>query len=301
MTSDSPNPSRLAALSPRRQLGLVAALVLLTLTMTTSTRWSPADAQSGGEAHVLVFKPGDAAATEGKAGPVLRKLEGFMAKQIPAFAGRTVKAHIVNKPDAALRVLKDKKPALVIAPPSFAFAHLGDKATPVAQIPRFGAKGDKLYLVTAKKGGAADAKALAGKTVAVPFGFDARYLTRVGGLPADVKIQSSANLADELFGMTEGGGGPDAALLDEELKAFFEKDDLVWPAVQVVWSSSALPWTAVLAVGDWSADDRAGLLKGLQAMKGDAAGAEVLKLLKSSGIEAINQSSYDAARKRYGR
>ncbi len=250
--------------------------------------------------NVLVLKPGDAAATSAKAGPFLQRLEGYLAANVPAFAGKKVKGWISNTPEQAARLLKDKAPRLVIAPASFHLSHLSD-ATAVAQIPRFKTTTDRYYLI-ASKSGPSSPDALAGKTVHTAFGQDQRYLKQVVYPKMGFGLAESKNLADDLFMMTEGGGGPAAVLVDEETKRFFESDDMVWPAVKVIWKSAPLPRDLVLTAGKgWSDADRAGLLKALQAMKSDKDGAELLRLLGSEGVGAVDTKGLEAARKLYGR
>lgn len=269
---------------------------------------APSRSPAQGSADYLMVKLGDEAATPELAGGFLTRMSAWLESHVRRFEGRDVRGWIANREGPALELLREREPALAFVPAGFYLGHLAPgprTARPLAQIPRFGASVDRYYLV-APAGGVSSPEELRGRTVRTRFAYDEEYLRRVvfpGALRPgrDFRLEPADNLADEMFLLLEGGdGAPAALLLDEELKRFFEEDDLVWPELEVVWSSDPLPRDLVVVLGRWSAAERAGLREALLSMSGSAAGREVLELMDSSGFEPIRDDLLDSARRAYG-
>ncbi|MDT8367779.1 MAG: PhnD/SsuA/transferrin family substrate-binding protein [Longimicrobiales bacterium] len=251
--------------------------------------------------HFLVVKPGDPAATPDRAGAFLAAMGRWLEAKLPA--SEHVEGRIANRADQAAAAIARDSPILAFVPAGFYLGAIAPGLTParvVAQIPRFGVDVERYYLVTAK-GGPPTPAALRGTTVRTTADFDAAYLRRVvfadGLVPGeDFRLEASENLADELFYLLEGDpAGPDALLLDEELKHFFEADDFVWPELQVIWRSAPLPRDLVVAFGEWSEGELAALRDALVAMDETPEGRELLDLMDSEGFEAVDRELLERA------
>lgn len=294
---------RASRVGERRPGGGAAALLCAAALLL-----APSVSASQEPAHYLMVKLGDEAATREMAGGFLSRMSAWLEARVSRFEGREVRGSIANREDPALEILRERNPALAFVPAGFYLEHLAPDergARPVAQIPRFGASVDRYYLV-APEDGATSLEDLRSRTVRTRFAYDEEYLRRVV-FPDDFRpgsafrLEPADNLADEMFFLLEGGDrGPEAVLLDEELKRFFEDDDMVWPEVRVVWRSEPLPRDLVVVLGSWSDAEAAGLRESLLSMSGTVEGREVLGLMDSSGFEPVREDLLERARRAYG-
>nr|NIP60116.1 phosphate/phosphite/phosphonate ABC transporter substrate-binding protein [Gemmatimonadota bacterium]NIR80556.1 phosphate/phosphite/phosphonate ABC transporter substrate-binding protein [Gemmatimonadota bacterium]NIT89321.1 phosphate/phosphite/phosphonate ABC transporter substrate-binding protein [Gemmatimonadota bacterium]NIU33127.1 phosphate/phosphite/phosphonate ABC transporter substrate-binding protein [Gemmatimonadota bacterium]NIU37492.1 PhnD/SsuA/transferrin family substrate-binding p len=255
----------------------------------------------------LMVKLGDEAATPEMAADFLSRLGSWLGAHVSRFRGGDVEGWIANREPEARRILEERKPALAMVPAGVYLGHLreGERAArPVAQIPRFGARAERYYVV-GPRNGPASLEDLGGRALRTVFSYPEPYLRRVvfppGFRPGEAfRLEPAENLADEIFLLMEGGGdAPAAVLLDEELKRFFEEDDLVWPELRVIWTSDPLPRDLVVTLGEWSDDERARLREDLFSMGETAGGREILDLMDSSGFEPVNEELLGEAVKRY--
>lgn len=255
----------------------------------------------------LMVKPGDEAANPTQADDFLVDLGAYLNAHVPRFERQTVRGYIANREQPALDLLEAHDPLLVFAPPGFYLAHLAGAdltAMPVAEVPRFGKSTERYYLV-APKGKAASLDDLKNRTIRTHFSPDVVYLQRVvfpDNFKPNVhfKLVAADNLADEVFMMIEDmDGAADALLLDEELKTFFEEDDLVWPDLAIVWSSEQLPRDLVVTLGAWSDEQRQGLREALSGMSNDPAGRDLLSLMSSSGFSPLDAGLLERVKQQY--
>lgn len=268
---------------------------------------APLPAQEPRAPSFLMVKLGDEAATPEMAGDFLSRMEGWLESRVPRFRGRAVEGRIANREEEVRSILRQDPPDLAMVPPGIWMGYLRDgkpSGEPVAQIPRFGAEAERYYLVASRDGpGTLDA--LRGRTVRTVFSYHGPYLRRVvfpdGFRPGEAfALEPADNLADEIFLLLEGDPeAPAALLLDEELKRFFEDDDLVWPELRVIWTSDPLPRDLVVPLGGWSAEEREALRRALFSMGETAEGREILDLMDSSGFEPVDGTLLQRAVGRY--
>lgn len=263
-------------------------------------------AAAADRANILLVKYGDAAATPEMAADFLAQLTDYLVRAVPHFRGKTMHADIANRPELALTLLQKQKPVLVFASPGFYFQHLqGQPHQVVAQLPRFDAETERYYLL-APKAGAADLAGLRGKVVRTSFAVDLPYLQRVVLPPSfqpgkQFTLETSENLADELFYLLESPQGSDAAalLIDDEVKQMFAEDDLVWPQVKVIWQSAPLPRDLVIALGAASEVIAPQVRTALLKMAQEPVGRELLDLMQSTGFVAVDHVLLEQTAKRY--
>lgn len=262
----------------------------------------------GQPANFLVVKYGDETATQSMAEEFLDDLAGFLSSSL---GGRQFEGWIANTPELAARILREKDPVIAFVPPGFYLQHFAGptgSADVLVQVPRFGATSEHYYIV-ASKAGKAKPGSLKGRTVYTTFSFDEAYLKRVV-FPSDLvpgrdfRLRSADNLSDAMFLLLEGAPDFDpsttAILLDEELKAFFQQDDLVWPSLQVVWQSKDLPRDIVAALGtSWKPGEKENLKRALLEMKGSPQGAKLLELMSSDGMQNLDARQFADAAKAY--
>lgn len=280
------------------------------LALLGAVLWAPSSAAQEAH-HFLMVNPGNEAATPDRAGTFLKRMGRYLHDTVPALQDRPVRGWITNRRDSA-RAYLDRTPVLAFVPPSLYLEHLRDSnraATPVAEIPRFGATAQRYHLVVPKKTGPSGLEGLRGGLVRVPNGIDRTYLSRVV-FPAsfqpesDVRLETAANMNDEVFLMTEGPMGDeqpaDALLLDADLKHFFETDDLVWPQLTVLWSSKPLPRDLVVALGaSWDEAARQGLKEALFQMPQHDLGSTLLDLMNSSGFVPVKEKRLSEVARQY--
>jgi hypothetical protein len=255
-----------------------------------------------------MVKPGDPAATEAMAGEFLSKLGTYFTSEIDAFAATRFTGLISNREKDAVEILEKSAPSIVFCPAGFYLKVLRDlpDATPVAEIPRFGAQTEQYFLVAARSGPVNLRSALDGR-ILTGAEFDASYLERVvfadrPDASSELPIEASDNLSDELFALLENdpSAGSTSLLLDTELKALFEEDDLVWPELQVIWESATLQRDLVVATGsEWNADALADLRAALEDMPSSSLGAEVLELMNSDGFVPVQTERMDRVKRLY--
>lgn len=291
--------------SRRRRGGIVLALGAAAWALSSTA--APLHAQGPDEPTFLVVKLGDEAATPEMAGDFLSRLEGWLASRVPRFRGARVEGRIANREEEARRIFREATPSLALVPTGIYLGHLREgepSGRPVAQIPRFGAETERYYLVAAKDG-PASLEGLRGRTVRTVFSYHEPYLRRVvfpdRFRPGDAfTLEPAGNLADQVFLLLEGEPeAPAAVLLDEELKRFFEEDDLVWPELRVIWTSDPLPRDLVVTVGAWSDEERSALRDALFSMGKTAEGRQILDLMDSSGFEPVDEELLRRAVRRY--
>ncbi len=270
---------------------------------------------SDGDVDFLMVKYGDESAQQEIAAEFLQKLATYLQNNIELFHGKKVRGRITNTPQQAEALLTKHQPALAFVPPAFYLAHLQSDsrhAVPVLQIPRFGKQTETYYLVTHQTG-PESLHALQGHTVRTTFALDLEYLRTVvfpdDHAPGDFfELEGADNLADEVFLLIENAtGGPgaiaaaSALLFDEELKQFFEDDEMVWPELKIIWQSNPLPRDLVVTIGpDWSEASRQQLRQALLNMPADESGAEILALMQSSGFAPVDKKTLEYVRDEYG-
>jgi len=280
----------------------------LALLLVGALLWAPSGFAQEAD-HFLMVNPGEEAATPERAGDFLDRMGRYLHKTVPALQDRPVRGWITNERDS-VRAYLERDPVLAFVPPGVYLEHLrGDEhATPVAELPRFGASAQRYHLVVPADG-PDTLDALRGGVVRLPEGTDRRYLSRVAAPPsldltADVQLEESANMDDEVFLLTEGPMGDDrpadALLFDEDLKRFYEDDDFVWPELKVIWSSAPLPRDLVVALGpSWDADARQALQEALLTMSEHEEGEELLELMNSSGFASVNEERLSDIARQY--
>ncbi len=268
-------------------------------------------AQNASPLNFLILKPGDPGATTELASEYLTTITNYFTTHTPYLRGKSLRGWIANHPDSALAIIKQHPAVMAYVPAGFYFKHLlhsGPAVAPVAQAPRFGKHVERYYIVAAKSG-PSSLKELKGKIIRTSFGIDWDYLRKVV-FPAafqpgaQFKLQESQNLADDLFLLIEGAerkpAAPAALLLDEELKHFFEVDDLVWPQLKITWTSTDLPRDLFVVIGDdWSASHQRDLLESLQQMSRDPKGKELLELMQSSGFTPVDFELLNRTKEKY--
>lgn len=286
---------------------LIAPLVAVALAVPASVGRAAPPPGPGQDQGFLMVKLGDEAATPEMAADFLARLGSWLGAHVSRFGSGDVEGWITNRLPEARTILEERKPALAMVP---AGVYLGDlrkgrrAARPVAQIPRFGARVERYYLV-GPRNGPASLEDLRGRTVRTVFSYPEAYLRLVvfpaGFRPGEAfRLEPAENLADEIFLLMEGGGdAPAAVLLDEELKRFFEEDDLVWPELRVIWASDPLPRDLVVTLGEWGDAERAELRDALFSMGETEEGREILSLMDSSGFGPVNEELLGKALKRY--
>jgi hypothetical protein len=286
-----------------RRIDLLAISILLLFSGTLKT-------QTSEPLNFLILKPGDPGATNELAADYLNTVADYFVRNTPFLRDKNLRGWIANHPDSAVAIMKKHPPIMAFAPAGFYFKHLVNSehpATPIAQSPRFGKSVEHYYIVTSKSGTSA-LSALKGKTVRTYFGIDRDYLRKVV-LPADfqpgtfLKLDESQNLADDVFLLIENGQTKEAVtaiLIDEELKHFFEIDDLVWPQLKIIWTSSELPRELFVAIGEgWNEARKKELFDALQKMNGDQKGKELLQLLQSTGFTAVDSALLNRTLQKY--
>ena len=260
--------------------------------------------------HFLMVNPGNEAATPDRAEDFLDRMGRYLHDTVPALQNRPVRGWITNRRDSAQARLS-RDPVLAFVPPSVYLEVLHDSeraATPVAEIPRFGAAAQRYHLVTPNDG-PTSLDDLRGGLVRAAEGADPTYLSRVA-FPSsfqpgpDVTLETAENMNDEVFLLTEGPMGDeqpaDALLLDADLKHFFETDDLVWPQLTVIWSSDPLPRDLVVALGpSWTDSDREALKEALFQMPDHEIGVELLDLMNSSGFVPVDEDRLSDVARQY--
>ncbi|MFQ5602119.1 MAG: PhnD/SsuA/transferrin family substrate-binding protein [bacterium] len=268
--------------------------------------WLCTFAQDAKRPSFLIVKPGDAGATSESASEYLNKIGEYFSQKVSRFKQKPLLGLISNRLDSAIVILQKHRPVFVFVPAGFYLQHLSNYAEntrPIAQAPRFGKQVEHYYLLGLKRRPSSLA-ALKGQRVRTNFAIDWAYLKRVV-FPADFqpgthfKLEASENLADDLFLMLEARDAgeidqlePAAAILvDEELKHFFETDDLIRDELQILWTSPPLPRDLFVLIGnDWSTAEERELLHALIDMNQDALGQELLSLMQSSGITEIDST-----------
>jgi len=267
----------------------------------------PAPAQ---DVQFLMVKPGDPSATETMAKDFLDDMAAYLSSRVDAFSGRTVGGLISNRTSSAAEIIGSRRPAIVFCPASFYLGYLRTlgRATPVAELHRFGAVAEQYVLVSSSNGPASLEEALKGHIIATAD-FDEAYLDRVvfpagasrsGPLP----IAASENVSDDVFLLLEGdpASGSTSLLLDTELRSLFESDDLVWPELRVVWESAALPRDLVVAIGaDWDEQELTDLEAALRDMPDIAEGSRILELMSSDGFVSVDRNRLERATELYDR
>jgi hypothetical protein len=271
--------------------------------------WAPSSAAQEAQ-HFLMVNPGNEAATPDRAEDFLSRMGRYLHDTVPALQDRPVRGWITNRRDSAQTYLA-RDPVLAFVPPSVYLEVLHGPeraATPVAEIPRFDAAAQRYHLV-APNDGPSSLDDLRGGLVRASAGTDRTYLSRVV-FPSsfqpgpDVNLETTENMNDEVFLMTEGPMGDeqpaDALLLDADLKHFFKTDDLVWPQLTVIWSSEPLPRDLVVALGpSWTDSDRTALQEALFQMPDHELGSELLDLMNSSGFVPVTDERLSEVARQY--
>lgn len=295
---------------------IVHSFIFLLFVLTLGTTLSMAQDQDS-TPDLLIVKPGDESATVENAAEFINRMTEILSLALPKTCGSTaVSGLITTRLSEARDLFSKRQPILVFSPVGFYLDLLQESdrpVVPIATIPRFGKEVEHYYLVALKKKNTSLSN-LRKKTVRTVFDFDLEYLKKVV-FPRDFQpgkdfhLEGSPNLADELFLLLEGGefeldsldeGLADALLFDEELKTFFENDDMVWPELEIIWKSEDLPREMIMTVGEcWKDGDRDRLKKIIFDMKNIQIGAEILDLMNSSGFIRVNLSLLEKTRNRY--
>jgi hypothetical protein len=266
-------------------------------------------------AKVLIVKPGDESATQEMAADFIDQLNGIFSPDVPAkCGGPEISGLITNKLSEAEQLFQKHDPVIVFAPVGFYFERMhktGIPVFPLASVPRFGSRYERYYLVSLKSE-QPSLSSLRNQRILTVFDFDLEYLQRVV-FPADFQpgrdfvLEGSANLSDDLFILLEGDtsektGKNDIGglLLDEELKVFFQSDDLIWPEMEVVWISNELPRELIYAVGDcWQDQDYRRLQEHLIHLNDSIKGKELLDLMSSAGFIEPDTEFLNRIREQY--
>ncbi len=283
--------------------------------LTLLIAFATIQAQENMTANYIVVKYGDEVATQGLAGGFLDNLAEYLGNEFSEFEDKVVRGHIANTPESAGTLLKSTNPVLAFVSIEFYLDHLLNKADMqvVAQVPRIGADKDRYYLIVGKDGPASLAE-LKNQTVRTKFAFSMPFLERVVFPPQfqpgeHFTLQAAENLADEIFLIIENAGGgfntgeigsASALLLDEELKHFFQEDELVWPEMKVIWQSDFLPPGLVVALGtSWNQKTILSLLTTFKKMQSTDLGAEILAMMQSPGFTPVDRNLLTKVTTRY--
>lgn len=279
----------------RLKLFIIALLLSATSTVCAQPR-----------ASILFVKPGELNATQRQAAGFLRDFSAYLHQHVGFLRKKTVKGLIANRNTEGLTLLRKNRPEIAFVSAGFYLEHLRNKSTPVAQMPRFGAKADRFYLVTSKAG-PDSIRALKSREVHTTFSIDWKYLQRVV-FPADVQpgkfftLKPVNNISDAMFILIEGTQQEktfDALLLDEDLLNFFKRDKLVWPELKVIWKSEKLPPGLVVLIGKHSVQEVRELSEALFRMSKDKEGKRLLRLMNSFGFKGINNRLLNKAARHY--
>jgi ABC-type phosphate/phosphonate transport system substrate-binding protein len=90
-------------------------------------------------------------------------------------------------------------------------------------------------------------------------------------------------------------------LLDEDLKYFFSRDELVWPFLKIIWRSEKLPPGLVVMMGDYPKNQRQEFTEVLKNMEKDKSGARLLQIMNSSGFDEIDANLLKKTIVKYGK
>ncbi|MBI3268591.1 MAG: PhnD/SsuA/transferrin family substrate-binding protein [Planctomycetes bacterium] len=255
----------------------------------------------------LILKTGEPGAEPEKAG---RFLEQWAAYLSPRLAGRLPAAPwvglVTSDPSRALALAKAKRPRWGIVTAAFFLDHQEDLGlAPLRQTRRNGRPAER-YTILARKGSGLTAAGLAGKRVATLLQAEADYVRRVGlestqAPAADLLLVATRNLADSLYDMVEEeAGAPDAVLLDQAARDFFEKDELTWPRVEVVCASKDCAPDLVVSFGEaMDADGAQALTRALDGMREDEEGKRICRNLQTDGFGPIDEALLSRARELY--
>lgn len=293
-------------------------LCLIAVAGLPSMHHASALSRRQGTVHYLMVKYGDESADQKVAAEFLEKLSRYLQSTVPAFRDKVVLGWIANTPQLAGELLEKYEPILAFVPPGFYLEFLNTKeqqSTPILQVPRFGSLDERFYVVTTQNGPNSFSE-LKGHCIRTIFAVDLKYLSKIV-FPAKFRpgvffdLEPSQNLADEVFLMLEnaaGGfgvgevGAASALLFDEELKRFFEEDELVWPKLKIIWVSASLPRDLVVTIGEtWSEESKKQVKGALENMKNDSTGLEILDLMQSSGFVPVDISRLEQVIEKYGR
>jgi hypothetical protein len=252
------------------------------------------------EFGLAVFKLGEKYATDEKAGETIDSLCTWLGKQIEGaeFARRGVR----NKPDDALKLLKDKdKPvAMAIVSPGFYFknkAHL--KLTVLAEARRGGNDGEQYTIL----GLSPPEKYPAGLKVATSMSADTDWLAKaVLPTPKDAKPiewKQYDNLFDAGYEIVDHAkDGAEFVLVDRvTLKAIQAADDL--KALKAGAKSEVLPQDLVVEVDGRLGEKREAVKKALKELDQTDEGKKLGTNLQSATFPAPDEKRLERVAKLY--
>jgi hypothetical protein len=256
----------------------MAAILVLALALTV--------VQADDDARGLaVFKLGEQYATDEHAGEAIDALCKYLNARIED--ANFKRTGVRNRPDDALRLIRDQKPAAAIVSPGFYFKHKESlKLTVLAEARRGGHDGEQYSLVGTSK---VD-EYPAGKTIATTLTADLDWLKKAV-LPAPegvapVRWVQFDNLFDAGYAIIdEEDDAPDFVLVDRiTLQAFKGDPDLA--ELEQGLQSKVLPQDLVVEIDERLGETRDELKKVLKALNKDEEGRRLGELLQSPTFQA---------------
>lgn len=283
-----------------RRTMLALAALLLPLGICAQDKPADKPVEKKTEYGLAVFKLGEKFATDEKAGESIDSLCAWLGKKVDGavFTRRGVR----NKPDDALKLLKDadKPVAVAIVSPGFYFRHKDSlKLTVLAEARRGDQDGEQYVLL----GPAADTGFPEGATVATSLSADSDWLNKAvlpapQGRKAPVWKQYD-NLFDAAFAIVDGEkDAPKFVLADRvSLKALGEDPDT--RALKPGLKSELLPQDLVVEVDGRLGERREALKKALAEMDATEEGRKLGENLQSPRFPAADADRLARVAKRY--
>ncbi len=276
---------------------LLFSLLLLTpLALAVVAQDKPARSDFG----LAVFKLGEKAASDDKAGPTIDSLCSFLGKSVDGatFARRGVR----NMPDEALKLLQDKdKPvAMAIVSPGFYFKHrVALKLTVLAEARRDGNDGEQYVLL----GKESTDQYPQGATVATSLTADTDWLNKaVLPAPKDAKAivwKQYDNLFDAAYAMVDGEKDAPKYVLADRISLKSILDDPELKGLKQGLKSELLPQELVVEVDSRLGDKRDAIKKVLKELDKTPDGKKQGENLQSATFPAPDDKRLEKVAKLY--
>ncbi len=262
-----------------------------------------AQAKEPMELGFAVYKLGEVNATDEMAGKPIDDLCAFLDTKVEG--AKFVRRGVRNKPDDALKLLKDEKlpVAAAIVSPGFYLAHKDTlKLTALGEARRGGFNGEQFVL----RGKARIEGYPYGKRVATNLAAEPDWLNKVvlpmpaGGRGKPVEWVHYNNLMDAGYEIADAEDeAPDFVLLDRvSAKVFDEDQDL--KTLKSGWQGEVLPQELVVEVDGRLGAKRDGFKQALAGLDGSDAGKKLGVTLQTANFPAPDEKRIAAAQKLYG-
>lgn len=281
----------------------LCALMALMLPLGVAAQDKPAEkpVEKKIEYGFAVYKLGEVYATDEKAGESIDSLCKWMGKQVDGAV--FVRRGVRNKPDDALKLLKDadKPVALAIVSPGFYFKHKEALKLTVLAEARRGSSDGEQYVLLGEGNAATEYPEAA--VVATSMNADPDWLNKAV-LPAPqgkkaVTWKQADNLFDAAYDMVDQAPGAAKYVLVDKvsLKAFAENPDL--KALKQGLKSETMPQDLVVEVDGRLGDKRDAVKKALAGMDGTDEGKKLGENLQSPNFPAPDEARLARVAKLY--